>query len=189
LDYIIPTTATQTTTQAESGSTTPLVVTIDEPFIVFGPSKDAVWLGTIKGGSTPYYIHIDWGDGKTTGYRITNVGSQSFRHHYTSMKPYDITLLVTDVTHRQVLLHFAAVTPYVPQRPVIVLGTSTPNSNGSLLGGLYGVYLLTLAAFGWFWVSTHPGPAYVKAPVPASPTPFRHRYGRAYGAAKRKRRQ
>jgi hypothetical protein len=64
----------------------PLILTLDEPFIVFGPAKDAVWLGTISGGTLPYRVHITWGDNSSNNYTITTSGAQRFSHRYHGMQ-------------------------------------------------------------------------------------------------------
>jgi hypothetical protein len=169
-------------------TTAPLSVTTDSPFIVFGPSKDATWMGTITGGTLPYHIHIDWGDASSTTYTITTSGRQFFRHHYRSMQPHDITFLASDARNRQVTMHLAAVTPYIPPTSGSLLTTS-PSSpfSGSGMFGVYGAYLLLLSGFGWLWIRAHKF-AYAKiSPQPAgSRAGRRHRQSRASNGVRRK---
>jgi hypothetical protein len=152
--------------QAEEHKTTPLVVTIDEPFIVFGPTVDAVWTGSITGGRTPYHVYIDWGDGTASSYTIQQSGNQRFAHRYHAMSPHRILMRVTDPDGRGVTQIYAAVTPYIP--PVSGSLGATPNRpfSGSTPLGLYGIYLLLIAAFGYLWVKEHPKQyAYAKVTV------------------------
>ncbi len=148
-----------------AGSGNGLIVTIDEPFIIFGPAKDAIWLGTIKGGSLPYTVKMEWGDGTVSTYKLTTSGDQHFVHHYRSMRPHIITLLVTDSSGRGALQTYAAVTPYVP--PVTFVGPALP-WRGSLPWGLYGAYLLVLVVFGGTWARSHRSFAYAKIPARAA---------------------
>lgn len=165
---------TQPTTQAGNSATTgnetitgsPLVVTIDEPFIVFGPTKDAVWPGTITGGTLPYKVQVDWGDSSSNAYSVTESGSRRFTHHYRSMQPHIIVMRVTDAAGRAVLRDYAAVTPYVP--PAAVVAPTLP-WGGSKPLGLYGVYLLLLAVFGGLWVRAHHSRTFAYAKVPVRP--------------------
>jgi hypothetical protein len=161
----VVTTTTIQSSGSQAAGVAPLTLTIDEPFIVFGPAKDAIWLGSIGGGTTPYQINIDWGDGTTRNYTITSSGQQHFVHHYRSMQPHDITFHVTDAGKQEITRHYAAVTPYVsPVAGNLFAGTSQSPFGGSGLFGLYGAYLLLLAIFGGLWVRAHPF-AYAKAPV------------------------
>jgi hypothetical protein len=149
--------------EAPPGS--PLVLTIDEPFIVFGPAKDAVWLGTISGGALPYKVHIDWGDGHNNDYTITTDGAQRFSHRYHAMQPYIIRMHVTDADGRGAQRVYAAVTPYVPPTSLFTAGPTSPSPwSGSNMLGIYGAYLLLVAALGFLWIRRHPF-AYAKVPV------------------------
>jgi hypothetical protein len=168
---------------AEQGKTTPLVVTIDEPFIVFGPGKDAIWTGSITGGRLPYRVYINWGDGTANTYQLKQSGGQHFAHHYRSMQAHRILMRVTDPDGRGVTQVYAAVTPYVP--PTAGLLGSAPRNpfSGSAPIGIYGIYLILLAIFGYLWVRAHPSYAYAKVTT-AQATVKRH-----YAAAKHRRRK
>ena len=153
----------------------PVVVTVDEPFIVFGPAKDAIWLGTITGGTLPYKAQFDWGDGSHNTYVVTKSGSQQFVHHYRNMQPHIIVLRVTDAAGRAVLRDYAAVTPYAP---ATAIAAPTLPWGGSMPLGLYGVYLLLLAVFGGLWVRAHHSRSFAYAKVPVRPARRKTRGGR-----------
>jgi hypothetical protein len=143
----------------------PLRLTLDEPFIVFGPAKDAVWLGTISGGTLPYRVHITWGDNSSNNYTITTSGAQRFSHRYHGMQPYSIGLRVTDADNRGAQRWYAAVTPYIPPTSLFTAGPTSPLPwfNPNILG-IYGAYLLLVAGMGFLWMRRHPF-AYAKVPV------------------------
>lgn len=164
--YSVPAPVTSAAVAAEQGQDKggiPLVVTIDEPFIVFGPAKDAIWKGSISGGTLPYKVHINWGDGKSSDYTVRASGAQEFAHHYTSMESHLITLRVIDREGRGIIRSYAAVTPYVPPTPGTLL-PAIPKSpfQGSMPLGIYGAYLVLLAAFGFLWILLHPRFAFAK---------------------------
>jgi len=142
---------------------TPLTLTIDRPFIVFGPGKDALWIGTASGGHGPYKFVVDWGDHTVSTYVFATDTQQRLTHHYRVMQPYDITFTVTDQTRQLVVKHFAAVTPYLAPP---VAGTQKPGLGlrGNGLIGAYGAYLVLLATFGMLWVRGHQF-AYAKVPI------------------------
>jgi hypothetical protein len=141
---------------AEPAHGPPLTVTVDDPFIIFSPERDAAWTGTITGGELPYRVHIDWGDGTTSDYTIARSGRQQFTHHYTSMHAHQIMLRVTDAGGRSIVREYAAVTSYIPP----TIGNSTPTIpklpfQGSLPLGLYGAYLFVIGLFGAIWIWLH----------------------------------
>ena len=169
-----PTAGAQTTQAGQAVA--PLTLTIDEPFIVFGPAKDAIWLGTISGGKTPYHVVIKWGDGSTKSYTVSSAGQKSFAHHYRAMQPHIIVFDVSDASGQNISRDYAAVTPYVPPAASLFGGTPRSPWSGSLPLGLYGIYLVLLALFGYLWTRAHP---FVYAKVPAQ--------RRFYAARKHKR--
>lgn len=167
--YDAPTPPRATSSGASHGSTgkggpvAPLSLAVNEPFIIFGPEKNAVWTGSITGGIGPYRTRISWDDGTVSNYTFSNPGDQTFIHHYTSMRPHDVMIHVSSSDGQLIIRHYAAVTPYTP--PTSVLGTTPPSPwNGSLPLGLYGAYLLVIATFGVLWVRRHPY-AHAKVPV------------------------
>ena len=81
-------------------------------YITYGPSKDPVWVGSFEGGTPPYKITIDWGDGTTITYDNVNTSEQSFRHRYKEFVSYFISVTATDITGTSLTREFAAVTPY-----------------------------------------------------------------------------
>lgn len=155
--------------QAEAAHNPPLTLTIDEPFIVFGPGVAAVWSGTMSGGSLPYRVRIDWGDGTVKTYTVYKSGHQQFTHRYTNMNPHAITLRLTDNDGRGMLQQYAAVTPYrqpvaINAAPTTPLTLGLPGGNTPILGA-YGAYLLLIAILGYVWIRFHPPHVYAKVPV------------------------
>jgi hypothetical protein len=153
-----------TNLQGKPTDIAPLALTATDPFVVFGPAKDAIWTGSIDGGIAPYTFHIDWGDGSSNNYLIKNWGAQHFQHHYTSMQPHDIMMHVTDNSGQYLTRHYAAVTPYVaPVASVNSTAATRSPWEGVSPFGMYGLYLMLLALFGWLWVRAH---AFAYAPIP-----------------------
>ena len=201
ITYIAPETPPNPTPSTPSNSPTPttpnssgqpadiepLSITPGQDFIVYGPSRDATWLGTFNGGVPPYEVRIDWGDGTTDTYTITDHDQHSFTHHYHHMGSYDITVQITDSAGSTPIEHFAAVTPYIPP---LSAGSTTGNGfwsslvqalGGSKLVGLYLSYLALLSLFGALYLRRHPF-AYAKVPVTRHATTARR-----YAAAKRRK--
>lgn len=152
-----------TNLQGKPTDIAPLALVATNPFVVFGPAKDAIWTGSIDGGIAPYEFHVDWGDGSSSNYRVKNWGAQNFQHHYRSMQPHDIMIHVIDHSGQYLTRHYAAVTPYVVPTVSSTLATPSGPWSGTSPVGIYGIYLMMLALFGWLWVRTH---AFAYAPVP-----------------------
>jgi hypothetical protein len=152
----------------------------DRPFVVFGPTKPAVWSGTFTGGTLPYHIRVNWGDKKSDSYVLDASGEHTFSHFYREMKPHDITITARDSDGRSQMAHYAAVTPY--RSPGTLLG-ATPRGGSPGAGDLlimYAVYLMVLIILGLLWKRRQ---QFTYAPVPVhaqQPRPFQHRYTHAY---------
>ena len=146
------------------------------PFIVFGPGKDAIWQGTISGGTPPYIVLISWGDNTRETNTVRTNETQSFTHHYTAMHSYDIVMQVTDAAGQQSVRHYTAVTPYTaPTTAAITNNTTTGSSNGILqklynnfaFVVAYGVLIFTIAVFAILW---HHNQLFIYAKVPVRHT-------------------
>ena len=163
------TSSAQAELDAEEPNGPPLTLTIDAPFIVFGPGADAVWSGSITGGTLPYDVHINWGDDSQSDYMVTQSGKQQFVHRYTDMQSHLILLRVIDAKGRGITQDYAAVTPY---RIPLIAATTPDESNkpfhGSTAIGAYGAYLLTIAVFGFLWIHAHPSYTYAPATIHAN---------------------
>lgn len=163
----VPITTTTETTVKVPGKydgVTPLVLTNTRPFMVYGPSKDALWVGHVSGGLKPYKMTINWGDGHTETHVLADATEQYLRHHYRQMQSYDVMIIVTDESGQRLVWHTAAVTPYTPPVSTFLITNGDSWLWRFRWFGIYGVYLLLLAFFGYLWVRAHPY-AYAKVPV------------------------
>ena len=159
----------QPPTSIGTGTSTPLVITPGQSFVVYGPSRDATWTGSFSGGTPPYTVQIDWGDGTVNTYAVRDSSQQEFTHHYRHIAPYDITIHVTDTSGDSLTEHFAAVSPYIA--PIV----GGPTQKGfwewlqGIIGGpeaigLYGGYITILSIFALIWTHAQP-PAYAHAAI------------------------
>lgn len=101
----------------------PLNIKSKDPYLLFGPSKSAIWEGFVEGGSSPYTILIDWGDGSEDKYEnINELQSIISRHQYQEMKSFYVTVKVKDRDNSTIERTYVAVTPYIP---VSIVGATT----------------------------------------------------------------
>jgi hypothetical protein len=94
-----------------------LQITSDKPFILFQPGIQTTWKGSFAGGSAPYTVHVNWGDGVSDSF--TSDGSAvSYHHTYTTSGSYTITVTITDQAGYSLTRNFAAVDTSQPMAPV-----------------------------------------------------------------------
>lgn len=137
-------------TPRKPSESSPPVIIVENPIVIFGPNKEAVWRGTLEGGSPPYTLTIDWGDGTKTVIKDISPGEHEARHIYTKLRSYKIQLVAVDENGTTVLGIFAAVTPYVSNENG---GGATIKTDVTIpLIGLYIAYISTLGIFGYFWL-------------------------------------
>ncbi len=116
-----------TSNTSQSTPQTPLLgvrIYSESTYLLYGPNKDAEWKGYFEGGTTPYTVAIDWGDGTSSSYSAPQTTPQSFRHTYTKYEPFFVTITVTDAEGVQSRMQVAAVTPYIDSSSAPGLFTS-----------------------------------------------------------------
>lgn len=131
-----------------------LVIRSRKPYVTYNLSEPAEWIGSFAGGTPPYTVWVNWGDGSKT-VKYNNIGLQeyTFRHQYSEMKPFHMTIRVTDAEGNSRKYTFAAIAPgYTRTMPISL---TSPKSfletfEGFLLG-IYGCYLLLIIMFGLVW--------------------------------------
>lgn len=153
------------------------------PFIVYGPSKPAVWRGSFGGGQPPYTANIAWGDGTTSWLKRVGSEQQEVSHSYAEVKSaYRVTITLRDSGGQEVQMRLLAVSP------TTATGTlATPNLNTPFPFSryLYLLYLLTLLVLFGLWAIEHRQARTLLVPVVARKKQARRTTA---SAAKRKRR-
>jgi hypothetical protein len=168
---LIPPTPTPTPTQP-TPVTTPTPATVPTPtapslaissernYFTFGPNSPVTWEGRFEGGTAPYTVRIDWGDGTSSVYIVKDSSLQRFSHYYENMSAFKITLTVIDSNGGSYSGSFAAVTPYVSRND----GPTTPNGiqysyppvHDKLTAiGVYAAYALAVVLVGLIWIDAH----------------------------------
>ncbi|TAH34098.1 hypothetical protein EYC59_03820 [Candidatus Saccharibacteria bacterium] len=188
---VTPTTPSTTTPSRPHGQrSTPrgsgeqeLEIRSRSPFIVYGPSKPAVWRGSFAGGQPPYTANIAWGDGKTSWLKQVGAEPQEVSHSYTEVKSaYRVTITLRDSGGHEIQMRLLAVSPTTAS------GTLTPTLNTPLPFShlLYFLYLLTILVLLGLWALEH------RENLRTVPVPVAARKKRAQkntAAAKRARRR
>lgn len=106
---------------------------------------------TIVGGTGPYAVSWDWGDGNTSLLSQPKDGSSGAEHKYARPGTYRVTLRVTDVQGNTALLQLITVI----NGPVDPIGTTKGNGLGALPGSLltaWPLYGLAFIMVVFFWL-------------------------------------
>lgn len=131
----------------------PLVLTPAAPFLIFGPTIDAVWDGTMQGGTAPYTFYIDWGDGTIETHSGLSAGAQEFRHRYHKTGSYLISIRVEDSSGHSLTRHYVALSlvPFVIGLPTSSSSTGSSSPQLTLMPLLYSAYFTIVICFFIFW--------------------------------------
>ncbi|MEO6513258.1 MAG: hypothetical protein ABIR37_01105 [Candidatus Saccharimonadales bacterium] len=155
---IVPASSTTPTknsgTPAKGGPVAPpspatLEILSDTPFIVFGATTDAIWRGSFAGGTPPYRVSIDWGDGSQDAFINRSADKQAFSHHYNRLKSYRVTVRVSDSGGQSVTRVIAAISPATFNHPPT--GVGTISSGPSLTLWMYVLYISLFLMMLLFW--------------------------------------
>jgi hypothetical protein len=126
----------------------------DEPFDLVGANNAAQWNGHVSGGTAPYRVTVDWGDGKRASYTTAD-GQLQYTHQYTAGTSHRITVAVADAGNQFAQLQYAAVNYLaIMNTPAALLNTpmASGRPNARMLAGLYGLYITVLAGSGIIWI-------------------------------------
>ena len=138
--------------------TTSPVITTERPFFTYGPNSPVTWEGSISGGVAPYTITLNWGDGSSTSYEVSDASKLRYSHYYREIDTYYITVTIQDATGTRFTNTYAAVSPYVEkdgqtdvQAPSGIQNLFPGNGNmtRTVIFTLYGVATLLVGLI-WF---------------------------------------
>jgi hypothetical protein len=126
----------------------------DEPFYLVGADNAAEWNGKISGGTAPYRVTLDWGDGKRATYTTADAQLR-YTHQYSGGTSHSITVAVADASNQFAQLQYAAVNYLaVMNTPSALLNTpvNSGRPGARTMAGLYGLYVTVLAGSGIIWI-------------------------------------
>jgi len=115
------------------------------------PGEIWEWNLTVDGGTPPYIVTIDWGDGTTSRYDRAAAGSFTINHIYDKAGLYRVLIQVEDASGLVVLLQMPA-----PVKDPANIGFTFPLWLESLLGNanpwlIWPVYIALLLGVVLFW--------------------------------------
>jgi hypothetical protein len=135
----------------------PLRVVPTDIFAIINADGNTTWRGRFAGGTSPYQIQVDWGDGHTDTFTVNDTSEQTYRHDYEKVQSYDITIEVTDVDQSTATMHVAGVTRFVN------LGVTGLDANLNQLPPVVAfiqqnavqIYTVTLSGLVFLWYLEH----------------------------------
>ncbi|USN96758.1 MAG: hypothetical protein H6797_00970 [Candidatus Nomurabacteria bacterium] len=135
---------------------TPIIIKTDDPFIIIGSDGNATWKGSFKGGTRPYEVTVDWGDGSTSKYIGADTSEQVFSHHYAKQQAYTVIIKASDAKHNSVTLYSVALTQGLQQVAVVEGGMWTISpSLETVQRYLIYTYVITLSSLMFMWYLQH----------------------------------
>ena len=136
-----------------------LDIVSERPFITFGAGQTArtEWRGSFIGGSSPYTVTIDWGDGTRQVFDNVSSGPHAYPHTYSKHRSYGMSVTITDQNKRSLTRFYSAISfaPIDPQ-PLNLL-SMIDNAPQNPLFSIYLLYisLFTVVLLLWRYESTH----------------------------------
>jgi hypothetical protein len=86
----------RSTARPAANSSKPLSIRLDRAYLVYQLGQSVGLPISIVGGTAPYVLHIDWGDGMTSEWNIVAAGARNFEHTYAVANAYKIKLDLQD---------------------------------------------------------------------------------------------
>jgi hypothetical protein len=125
------------------------------PFITYNVNEKLSWEIEINGGTLPYRIAIDWGDGYKTNFVQTSSGLIKINHIYRNNKTYLVKLTANDKSGESVVISLAAITLEQKRIPS-VFGASgiDVTGNNNVWRNITVAYLLVILAVSGFWLGS-----------------------------------
>jgi hypothetical protein len=140
----------------------PLLLKSNFTFMGYYVGQPAAWQLEVEGGTAPYAVDAEWGDGHQQLYSQPQAGTISLQHVYAKTGGYHgsyvVKITATDAAGNQTFLQLMAIVSPKPKTLPATGGTTTGNGV-NLLGGInfghvvglawsgYGVVLLMLISF------------------------------------------
>lgn len=150
---------TQTANTTAPTDTSPQAVTnqfqikTETPFVVFKPNESFVWKVAIQGGTSPYTILVDWGDGTKASYAASTTGEQNLEHIFKHSKNTVVKISVKDATGKEVYTTVAGVT-FRANAPLVAGAAQISTAPLLSLASLWIMYGVLVAAIVAFWIGS-----------------------------------
>lgn len=137
--------------------TQPVRINQSGVFVLIEPDGSAVWQGSFSGGTTPYSVQVDWGDGTSSSYTINDQRQHNLTHRYKKVSIYGITVEAKDAAGGSTTLHSVAAT--LLQQHATTLDANIETPLGPTMAFLqqyaFQLYILTFSGLVFLWYLEH----------------------------------
>jgi hypothetical protein len=102
-------TSTPAPTPKPSGPA-PLTITSDQHFYQGGePDTPVAWTVKVTGGTGPYHLTWEWGDGTSDKTDLQSAGPATYQHNYAKSGIYQVTIRATDAAGHEAVIQVVVV--------------------------------------------------------------------------------
>lgn len=126
--------------------------------VVMDSRGHVTWRGTILGGTPPYNVVVEWGDGTTNTYKVNDQAEQAFTHTYAEKQPYVVIVHATDTVGNSAVLYSVAVTYFVQNNLGLNIDTQLPPSLpivAFIQRYIWQIYIGTFFSLVFLWYIEH----------------------------------
>ncbi len=155
---VTPQTPTSPTTPASTSSPSagiePLIIKADNLYKGYYTGDEISWPLDIIGGTAPYALNIDWGDGNTSIFSRKQSGAFSIHHVYAAAGPkqdsYIIKLTASDINDSKTFLQLTVIVH--DKNNVAVATPGSTSSRGGVPSVFWPIYGMTFLMALSFWL-------------------------------------
>lgn len=91
-----------------------LRITTTDKYMILDPDGRVTWHGVFSGGTAPYTVRVNWGDGQIEENIVLDQTEQVFSHTYKQKETYDVSIQAFDATGITSSLRTTAITNLAP---------------------------------------------------------------------------
>ena len=152
-----------TYTPGSSNIPEPLLLKTNFTLLGYYAGQTASWQVRLEGGTTPYAVAVDWGDGKHSLYSRSSAGTLSLQHVYKQAGGYKgsyvVRITASDADGNETVLQLIAIVNDRAKTVVNGINSANPGAGSGLFGGGsigriigyswtgYGIVILMLFSF------------------------------------------
>jgi hypothetical protein len=147
--YQVPVSSTTTHSVTTTPAPMPLLLTTDFHYQTYTTGSSFSWTVTLDGGTPPYVLTINWGDGQTTTNTYDTDPTFQIAHTYKKQGYYPIIIHASDASGNQRVLQLAALIKLPGAASIIASTNSFPASPAKPNG----LPAFLSNAKGWLWLA------------------------------------
>lgn len=140
------------------------------------PNAELSWPLTLSGGTQPYAVEVDWGDGSDSQLLSEKfAGDFNISHTYQQSGSYNVTIKASDASEQAAFLQVVAIANGKPQQSTSTSsGSASSSSNNSTAAKVYWPPIVVLAVIvpAAFWLGSRHQMSSIKSKLRQGNHPF-----------------